>query len=210
MTRGVIQTEQELEALYGAPGRASIVKESDRLTAEYRRLIEASPFFALATVGPEGLDCSPRGELGGAVHIEDERTLMLPDRRGNNRIDSLRNMVRDPRVALLFLIPGSGTTVRLNGRAEITADPDLLARFAVDGAPPRSVVVIRIETVFFQCARAVVRAKLWDPAHHIDPAALPTPGRILAERSQAAGDARPIDAASYDADWPKRAAKSLW
>jgi len=205
-----IRDEDELAALYGAPGRAAAVKESDRLTAEYRRLIEASPFFALATCGPEGLDCSPRGELGGAVHIEDDRTLMLPDRRGNNRIDSLRNIVRDPRVALLFLIPGSGTTLRVNGRAEIHADAALLARFAVEGAPPRSLVVIRIETVFFQCARAIQRAKLWDPAHHIDPSALPSPGRILAERSRASGDAQPIDAASYDAEWPARAQKSLW
>ncbi|MCR9220772.1 MAG: pyridoxamine 5'-phosphate oxidase family protein [Alphaproteobacteria bacterium] len=205
-----IDSETALEALYGAPSRASLVKESAVLTPEYRRLIEASPFFALATAGPAGLDCSPRGELGGAIHIEDEATLLLPDRKGNNRLDSLRNIVRDPRVALLFLIPGSGTTLRINGRAEIHAGAELLARFAVDGRPPRSVVVIRIETVYFQCARAILRAELWNPERHIDPKTLPTPGEILQERSLADPTGERIDAAAYDAEWPGRAAKSLW
>eukprot|EP00752_Nemacystus_decipiens_P000575 g575.t1 len=205
-----IDSETALETLYGAPSRASLVKESAVLTPEYRRLIEASPFFALATAGPGGLDCSPRGELGGAIHIEDEATLMLPDRKGNNRLDSLRNIVRDPRVALLFLIPGSGTTLRINGRAEIHADADLLARFAVDGKPPRSVVLIRIETVYFQCARAILRAELWNPDRHIDPKTLPTPGEILQERSLADPSGERIDAGAYDAEWPGRAARSLW
>jgi hypothetical protein len=130
---------------------------------------------------------------------------MLPDRRGNNRIDSLRNVVCDPRVALLFLIPGSGTTLRVNGRAQLSIAPDLLERFAVDGRPPRSVLVIAVERIYFQCARAIVRAELWNPAHHVDPKALPTPGQILAEMSEArvGGDA-------YDREWPERARRSLW
>ena len=201
----VITSVEQLEALYEQPGEASLVKEADRLTPLYRRLIEASPFMALATVGPDGLDCSPRGELGGVVHIEDERTLMLPDRRGNNRIDSLRNVVRDPRVGLLFLIPGSGSTLRLNGRARLSAEAALLARFAVDGRPPRTVMVIAVEQVFFQCARAIVRAELWNPEHHVDPKALPTPGQILAEMSEAR-----VGGEAYDREWPARARRSLW
>ena len=196
----VISSIEQLEALYGAPVEASLVKEAGRITPQYRRLIEASPFMALATSGPEGLDCSPRGELGGVVHIEDARTLMLPDRRGNNRIDSLRNIVRDPRVALLFLIPGSGSTLRVNGRAQLSADAALLARFAVDGKPPRTVMVIAVDAVYFQCARAVVRAELWNPERHVDPKALPTPGQILAEMSEAR-----VGGEAYDREWPERA-----
>ena len=196
----VISSIEQLEALYGAPVEASLVKEAGRITPQYRRLIEASPFMALATSGPEGLDCSPRGEFGGVVHIEDARTLMLPDRRGNNRIDSLRNIVRDPRVALLFLIPGSGSTLRVNGRAQLSADAALLARFAVDGKPPRTVMVIAVDAVYFQCARAVVRAELWNPERHVDPKALPTPGQILAEMSEAR-----VGGEAYDREWPERA-----
>lgn len=200
-----VTSVEQLEALYDTPGEASLVKEADRVTPQYRRLIEASPFMALATAGPEGLDCSPRGELGGVVHVEDEKTLMLPDRRGNNRIDSLRNVLRDPRVGLLFLIPGSGTTLRVNGRARIGAAPDLLERFAVDGKPPRSVMVIAVEAVYFQCARAVVRAELWNPAHHLDPKALPSAGQMLAEMSEAR-----VGGEAYDREWPERARKSMW
>ncbi len=205
-----IDTEEALQTLYGTPSDASIVKETDRLTPEYRALIEASPFMALATAGPEGLDCSPRGELGGVVHIEDARTVMLPDRRGNNRVDSLGNIVRDPRVALLFLIPGSGTTVRLNGRAEIRDDEGLLARFAVDGKPPRSVVVIAIETVYFQCSRAIVRSELWNPERFLAPKDLPSPGRILQAMTEPRDDVATYDGAAYDAEWPERARRTLW
>lgn len=200
-----IDTIAELETLYGEPGEASTVKEIATLIPAYRRLIEASPFVALATVGPEGLDCSPRGDAGAVVRIADEHTLMLPDRRGNNRIDSLRNVVRDPRVALLFLIPGSGTTLRVNGRARIAVEPDLLESFAVDGKPPRSVLVVTVDSVYFQCARAIVRSEIWKPERRVDPKSLPTPGQVLEQLS----DAR-IDGARYDADWPERAKASLW
>ena len=200
-----ITTIEQLEALYGVPGETSTVKEVDRVTPEYRAFIEASPFVALATGGPEGLDCSPRGDVAGFVRIHDERTLMMPDRRGNNRVDSLRNIVRDPRVGLLFLIPGSGSTLRVNGRAHLDTDPDLLASFAVDDKAPRSVVVIAVESVYFQCARAIVRSELWNPERHVDPKSLPTPGQILAALSNArvGGDA-------YDREWPERAKKSMW
>jgi uncharacterized protein len=200
-----ITSVEALEALYGEPGEASIVKELDRIIPEYAAFIAASPFVALATAGPEGLDCSPRGDQPGFIRIVDERTLMMPDRRGNNRTDSLKNIIRDPRVGLLFLVPGSGTTLRVNGRAEISADAGLCASFAVDGQPPRSVTVIALDTVYFQCARAIHRSDLWNPARHVDPKSLPTPGRILAAASRDS-----IDADSYDRAWPARAKASLW
>ena len=201
----VITRIEDLEALYGPAGEASLVKESPRLTPHYRRLLAASPFYALATAGPEGLDCSPRGDLQGGIVIVDDATLHLPDRRGNNRLDSLRNIVRDPRVALLFLIPGSGTTLRVNGHAAVSVAPELLAAYAVDGKPPRSVIVVHIDTVYFQCARAILRADLWNPARHVDPASLPSVGAILAEMS----DAR-VGGIAYDRDWPERAKNSMW
>src|SRR6201986_3983478 len=154
----VIATIEQLEAIYGQTNDASTVKVAARVPPSYRMMIEKSPFAALATAGPEGLDCSPRGDLSGFVRIHDDRTLMMPDRRGNNRIDSLRNIVRDPRVALLFLIPGSGTTLRVNGRAHLSAEPDLLASFKVEGKTPRTVIVMTVDEIYFQCARAIVRS----------------------------------------------------
>jgi PPOX class probable FMN-dependent enzyme len=201
-----IQSIAALEALYQpAPVLASTAKELDHLIPEYRRYIELSPFVTLATVGPEGLDCSPRGDASGFVRVIDDRTLALPDRRGNNRIDSLRNIVRDPRVALLFLIPGSGSTFRVNGRALITDDESLRESFAVDGKPPRTVLVITIERAYFQCARAIVRSRLWQPQAHIDPKDVPTPGQVLQRTTAGAIAAKP-----YDDEWPERAARSLW
>ena len=129
----IIATIRDLEAIYGQPNEASTVKVAGRITPQYRVLIDKSPFASLATCGPEGLDCSPRGDLPGFVRVHDDKTLMMPDRRGNNRVDSLRNIVRDPRVALLFLIPGSGSTLRVNGHAQVSVDPDLLTSFAIDG-----------------------------------------------------------------------------
>jgi PPOX class probable FMN-dependent enzyme len=143
----IVRSVEQLDAIYGAPNEASLVKEVDRVIPAYRALIEASPFAVLATSGPEGLDCSPRGDRPGFVRVQDERTLLVPDRRGNNRIDSLRNIVRDPRTALLFLIPGAGTTLRVNGRAHVSLDPALLASFAVDERAPRSVIVLAVEAV---------------------------------------------------------------
>ena len=201
----LVTTVEALEAIYGAPNAASTVKEADHLTPEYSALIAASPFVVLATSGPEGLDASPRGDKPGFVRMADERTLMLPDRRGNNRVDSLRNIVRDPRVALLFMIPGSGTTLRVNGRAVLSVDADLLASFAIDGKPPRSVMVMTIETVFFQCAWAVVRSALWDPEARVDTASLPTPGQMLAALSGGTEGGK-----AYDDAWPERAKGSLW
>ena len=175
------------------------------LTDEYRRLIAASPFAVLATCGPEGLDCSPRGDRPGFVHVVDDRTLVLPDRRGNNRIDSLRNVVRDPRVALLFLIPGSGTTFRVNGRARLCDDPAVLATYAVDGALPRTAIVVRVEAAYFQCARAIVRSELWDARRHVDLTTIPTPGEMLARLTNGR-----VGGEAYDTEWPARAASTMW
>lgn len=201
----VIADAAALERIYGAPSEASIVKEVDHVHPIYRRLIEAAPFAVLATSGPGGLDASPRGDGPGFVTVEDEKTLLLPDRRGNNRTDSLRNILRDPRVALLFLIPGIGETLRVNGRASISIDPVLLRRFAVEGKEPRSVLAIAVETVYFQCSRAVVRADLWNPAKHASRSALPTTGAILAALSDAK-----LGGESYDRALPERLKATLY
>ena len=184
MGNHLISTMAELEALYDEPPYGpAVFKEIDYISAAYRALIEASPFFALATSGPEGLDCSPRGDPAGFVRVVDDWTIAVPDRRGNNRIDSLRNLIHDPRVALLFLIPGVSETLRIVGRAAISTDPALCASFTMQGKAPRSVLIVKVERVFFQCAKAIVRSKLWDPATGADRAALPTAGSILAEIS---------------------------
>lgn len=201
----VIKTIEELEALYGQPGEASLAKEVDYIAPDYRAYIAASPFVTIATAGPDGLDCSPRGDKAGFVRIHDERTLLLPDRRGNNRVDTLRNILRDPRVGLLFVIPGSGNTLRVNGRAHLDTDPVLLDSFIMEGKAPRSVMVIAVDSVYFQCARAIARADLWNPALHVDPKTLPSAGQILAALSggRVGGD-------TYDREWPERARATLW
>jgi hypothetical protein len=201
----VVATIEELESIYGFPGESSTVKVADRITPSYRLLIEQSPFAVLATSGREGLDCSPRGDLPGFVRIHDDKTLMMPDRRGNNRVDSLRNIVRDPRVALLFLIPGSGSTLRVNGRAHVSADAGLLASFKVEGKTPRTVIVMTVDEIYFQCARAIVRADLWNPDKRVDPTTLPTPGQILAEMSE-----NRVGGEQYDRAWPERARQTMW
>ncbi len=194
-----------LEALYGAPAAPSLAKEVPRLTPGYRALIEASPFFVLATSGPDGLDASPRGDEAGFLRVADDRTLLIPDRRGNNRVDSLRNILHDPRVGLLFLVPGINETLRVNGRAVIDTDPALCDSFAVDGKAPKSVLVVTIDTVFFQCARAVLRARLWDPDARVARASLPTTGALLAEASagREGGEA-------YDRSLNERIPKTLY
>ena len=177
-----ITTTEELERVYSdAPYGPALFKETDRITPQYRTLIEAAPFVVVATSGPEGLDCSPRGDPPGFVRVVDERTIVIPDRRGNNRIDTLRNLVRDPRIALLFLIPGVGETMRINGRAQISTDPKLTESFVINGKAPRSVLVVTVERAYFQCTKAIIRSKLWDPASIVDRKTLPTPGAILAE-----------------------------
>ena len=194
-----------LEALFGPVGEASIRKEVSWLHPHYQAVIRASPFAVLATASPAGLDVSPRGDPAGFVQVEDEHTLLLPDRRGNNRIDSLRNILADPRVALLFLVPGVGETLRVNGRARISVEPALLELFAVCGQPPKCVLVITVETVLFQCARAIVRSNLWQPVRADAPRPVPTPGQMLEALTQAS-----IDAATYDQDLSERQRTTLY
>ena len=180
----LVTSIEALERLYGRPYGPSIAKETGRLTAHYRAFIEAAPFLAFASGGPDGLDCSPRGDAPGFVRVADERTLLVPDRRGNNRIDTLRNILHDPRVALLFLIPGCGETIRVNGRAVISTDPALTRSFIIDGKEPRAVIVVAVDRVFYQCAKAIVRSKLWDPSRQVDRRSLPSAGTILADLTQ--------------------------
>ncbi|TPE14751.1 pyridoxamine 5'-phosphate oxidase family protein [Pantoea vagans] len=199
----VITELTELERLYGTVARPSIAKVTDHIHPAYRPFIDASPFVALATSGPDGLDVSPRGDPAGFIDIEDDRTLLLPDRRGNNRIDSLRNILHDNRVALLFLIPGIGETLRVNGTAAISTDPVLLERFAVNKQPPKTVLRIAVDTVFFQCSRAILRAGLWDVTTQIPRQSLPSTGSILRQIAEIDGDA-------YDKALPERLKNSLY
>lgn len=201
----IIKSIEELEAIYGQPSPPSLVKEVDYLPDEYVALIKASPMMILATCGPEGLDCSPRGDVRGFVRVVDKHTLIFPDRPGNNRADSLRNIIRDNRIATLFLVPGSGTTLRVNGTATISINKELLASFAVNGKLPRTAVVVKVETAFFHCARSIVRSGLWDPLTFADPADLPSPGQILAALSSGEHGGK-----RYDEEWPQRARETLW
>ncbi len=197
-----ITTISALEAHYGVAGEASTAKVADRLTPGYRAWVERARFCILSTVGPEGTDASPRGDDGPVVRIEDARTLALPDWHGNNRIDSLRNIVRDPRVSLMFLVPGSVNVIRVNGTGAVTADTGVLASFERKSRQPRTVVMVEIEEIYFQCARALLRAGLWS---RDDAAGLPSPGDLLAEMT--GGE---VGGEAYDAEWPARAAKTMW
>ncbi len=202
----VVRSIEQLEALYGKPVQAATVKVSDHITDPYRAFIEAAPYLALATSGPEGLDCSPRGdEAGRLVRVDTSKKLLLPDRRGNNRVDSLRNIIRDPRVALLFMVPGVNNTIRVNGKATLDIDPSLLASFVIDGKLPRSVIIVEVEEVYFQCARALIRSDLWNSGKHVDASILPSPGQILECMSTNA-----IDGQTYDLGWAERAKTTMW
>ena len=199
----LVTTTEQLEALYAKPAGAAVAKEIDHVNGGYRALIEAAPFVVVATSGPEGLDCSPKGDAPGFVRILDEKTLAIPDRRGNNRTDSFHNIVRDPRVALLFLIPGVGETLRVNGRAAISIDPDLVASFAVDGKPPRCVLIVSIESIYFHCSKAAVRSKLWE--QKIERSSLPSTGALIAELS-----AGKLGGEAYDRALPERVKAELY
>ncbi|MEZ5844147.1 MAG: pyridoxamine 5'-phosphate oxidase family protein [Hyphomicrobiaceae bacterium] len=201
----LVTTDAELDAIYGAPVPAAVIKEIDHIAAPYRGFIEKAPFVVIATVGPEGLDCSPRGDPAGFVRIADEKTVMIPDRRGNNRIDGLRNLIRDPRISLLFMIPGLGNTFRINGRAVISADPTLRESFAINGKVPATVLIVTVERCYFQCPKALIRSRLWDPTQHVARDALPSTGEILETLSRGNFDGK-----SYDAAYPKRLEETIY
>lgn len=176
-----IETLEQLADLYAQPVSRALAKESPVVTPCYAELIAASPFVVVGTHGPAGLDCSPRGDGPGFVQVLDENTLLLPDRRGNNRIDTLRNLIHDPSIALIFLIPGVGETIRVRGTAVISTDPDLIERTAFKGVRPTTVLVVSVQTIFFQCQRALVRSKLWDPVARVERSSLPSAGDLQAE-----------------------------
>jgi len=200
-----IKTIEQLERLYGEPRPVAVLKEVEEITPSYAKLIEAAPFVAIATSGPEGLDCSPKGDPAGFIRILDKRTLAIPDRPGNNRIDGMRNLVRDPRIALLFLIPGVGETLRVNGRAAISVDPDLLQSFAIGGKLPRAVMVVTVERIYFHCSKAIVRSKLWSESTKVERASLPSTGTIIAELSNGK-----FGGESYDREAPARIQAELY
>jgi hypothetical protein len=203
----VIDSIGKLESIYGEAPERALVKERDTIIAEYARFIERSPFCMLATVGPEGVDVSPRGDPPGSfVRIADERTLLLPDRRGNNRVDSLRNIVRDPRCSLIFMIPGIGETVRVIGEADLVIDAGLLADFAMDGKPPRCIVRVAVRSVYFQCQKALVRSRLWDPASAAARGDVPTAGQML----QGVLPKAEFDGDDYDRSYPEHMARTIY
>jgi PPOX class probable FMN-dependent enzyme len=203
--RHAITSLDALHGLYDAPSERVRLKQIDRLDEHCRAFIAASPFLILATCGSSGADGSPRGDRPGFVEVADDTTLLLPDRRGNNRIDSLRNIVENPAVGLIFLVPGVHETFRVNGRARISTDPALLARFAVDGKAPKTVLVITVQEAFIQCARALVRSELWNPARHVRRDELPSIGTILAAHTGGK-----VDAAAYDAEAAVTMPKTLY
>jgi uncharacterized protein len=199
----VIQDETSLRSVIGEVKPAALLKLSDRLTPLSRQFIERSPFVCIATARPDGgLDVSPRGDPPGFVRILDERTLLLPERPGNRIADSLTNLLRDPRIALLFLIPGIGDTFRVNGEAELVDDPELLAPSAVEGKPPKLGLLVSIQEAYTQCSKAFIRSDLWNPDKHVERSELPSSGQVLRSLQ---GDG--FDAETYDRERADRYAR---
>jgi len=200
-----ITTIGELEALYGTPAGPALAKEIDQISDHYRTFIEKAPFLVIATSGPGGLDCSPRGDPAGFVRVLDRKRVLIPDRRGNNRLDSLRNLVEDPRVSLLFLIPGVNETLRINGRARIIVDAALAASFAINDKMPKILLEVTADRIYYQCAKALVRSRLWSSDAQLPRSALPSTGQILEEITN-----KEIDAAEHDRDYPERVKQTIY
>ena len=203
-TSSVINSPEELRTLYGEASARALIKELDHVSPHYQKFIEASPFVVVGSVGPEGLDTSPRGDPPGFVHVADRKTLLLPDRRGNNRADTLMNIVRDPRVSLLFLIPGIGETLRVIGRAKIVVDKQLCQQFEMQGKLPRSVMVLAVDKVYFQCQKALTRSRLWQAEAQVDRATLPTTGQMISALDQS------FDGESYDRDYSEYQKQTIY
>ncbi len=199
-----LRSFEDLDLHYANPSAASLVKEIDYISDHYRAFIEKCPFVVLASVGPEGVDCSPRGDPPGFVRVLDDTTVAMPDRRGNNRIDTLRNLVRDPRCSLLFLIPGVGETLRINGRGYIVTDEALRQSFEMNAKVPTSVLLFKVDRVYFQCPKALIRSRLWHPDSQVDRRELPSSGEILSALSEQ------FDAAEYDRNYPQRVKETIY
>jgi uncharacterized protein len=201
----MLTTIEQLEAIYGLPHDRAVRKEIPFLNLDYQAMVRASPLVIVSSVGPDGMDGSPRGDAPGFVRIIDERTLAIPDRPGNNRIDTLRNIVLDSRISLLFIIPGIGETLRVNGRARISAEPELLESFAVNGKAARTVILVEVQAAYFHCSKAIVRSDLWNPQKYLDRSALPTAGAFHKRLNDGQ-----FDAETYDREAPARVLDSLY
>jgi PPOX class probable FMN-dependent enzyme len=201
----IVETIEQLEALYDRPVDTSLIKVTDRITSLQREYIDAAPFVVLATVGEAGVDCSPRGDPAGFVRVVDERTVQIPDRRGNNRLDSLRNIVVDRRVALLFLVPGVGVTLRINGTAVLRTETDLRASFEIDGKRPATVIEVAVAECYTQCPKALIRSGLWNAERFRTPSELPTVGQINSQITDGA-----FDGAGFDAAYPARVRETIY
>ena len=197
-----ISTVEELTQAYGPVSERSLTKVARHFTPCYRKWIEASRFCVVSTIGPEGSDGSPRGDDGPVVQIADDTTLLLPDWRGNNRLDTLKNIVRDDRVSLMFMVPGSNSVVRANGRARVSADPAFVERFEQKGIRPATVIVFKLDEAYFQCAKALMRSGLWNRGDDSD--GLPTAGDFLKEVQA------DFDGKTYDETYPEYAKSRMW
>jgi len=203
-----IESVQQLEEAYGAVVERALWKEIDHINDQYRQFIEHSPFLILATYGEKGVDCSPRGDPAGFTRVVDSTCIQIPDRRGNNRLDSLRNIVADPSVGIIFLVPGSGETIRVSGRAEILLDEDLCASFAIDGKAASSVISVAVEKAYFQCQKAIARSGLWDTDSWGEKGAVPSAGQMA--KVFAAAKGIDFDAEEYDRNYPEHMKKTIY
>lgn len=203
-----ITSLNQLEKIYGQPVERALWKEIDHINDHYQQFIEAAPFLIMATYGEKGIDCSPRGDPAGFVRVKDKNTLLLPDRKGNNRLDSLRNIILNNRIGLIFLVPNIGETIRVSGRAEILIDDELCQSFSVNAKPASSVLSITVEKAYFQCQKAIARSSLWDPAMYIDRNELPTAGQMAKFFSSQKGIE--FDGEAYDRGYPEHMNRTIY
>ena len=202
-----ISSLEDLRKIYPEPASDSgqMIKELGALCKPYQNFIEHSPFVIIATSGDEGLDCTPRGDPAGFVRVLDDKHLAVPDRRGNNRVDTLRNLVEDSRIALLFMVPGNKNTLRVNGQARITTNSEFCSSFEMQGKAPQSVLIVKIEQVYIQCAKAIMRAKLWQGFDEAMIKSMPSVGHMLEHITK--GD---FDGKTYDANYPERVKQTIY
>lgn len=201
-----VETLDDLAAVYQAPKEYALTKQTDHITAPGRAFIEAAPFVVMATATADGIDCSPKGDAPGFIKILDERTLLIPDRPGNNRIDGMKNLIANPKIGLIFMVPGADETYRVNGTAIISTDPDLMAHCEANGKLPRTVIVVTVEEAFNHCSKAFARSKLWSAGTQGRPDGVPTGGTFAAHRD--GGDAD--YARRHDRDYAKRMPGELY